>query len=36
MKLPVDELLVFGPVALLALAAGSRWLWLNVKYRHAP
>lgn len=36
MKLPVDEILVFGPVAVLAIAAGGRWLWLNVKYRHAP
>lgn len=36
MKLPVDEILVFGPVAALALAAGGRWLWLTYKYRHAP
>jgi hypothetical protein len=36
MKLPVDEILVFGPVALLALAAGLRRAWLAVKYRHAP
>lgn len=36
MKLPVDEILVFGPVAVLAIAAGGRWLWLNFKYRHAP
>ena len=36
MKLPVDEMLVFGPLALLALGAGARWAWLQVKYRHVP
>lgn len=36
MKLPVDEILVFGPVAALALVAGIRQLWLSYKYRHAP
>jgi hypothetical protein len=36
MHLPVDELLVFTPIALLALAYGGRKLFLAVKYRHVP
>ncbi len=36
MKLPVDEIMVFGPIAVLALVAGARRLWLSYKYRHAP
>jgi hypothetical protein len=36
MHLPVDELLVFGPIALLALAFGARKLYLALKYRQVP
>lgn len=36
MKLPLDELIVFGPIFLLALVAGVNRLWLSFKYRHAP
>ena len=36
MHLPVDELLVFGPIAVLALAYGARKAYLSYKYRHVP
>jgi hypothetical protein len=36
MKLPVDEILVFGPVGLLTLVAGARRAWLWWLHRHAP
>ena len=34
MKLPIDEMLVFGPMAVLAAAYFGRQAWLAFKYRH--
>lgn len=36
MQLPLDELLVFGPIAILAVAFGARKAYLAYKYRHVP
>jgi hypothetical protein len=36
MQLPIDELLVFGPIALLVLAFGARKAYLAYKYRQVP
>ena len=36
MKLPLDEILVFGPVAVVAVIYGCRQAYLAMKYRQVP
>lgn len=36
MTLPIDELLVFGPIAILTAIWAGRKAYLAYKYRHAP
>jgi hypothetical protein len=36
MHLPVDEMLVFGPIAVLAAVFGARKIYLAMKYRQVP
>jgi hypothetical protein len=36
MQLPIDELLVFGPIVALALVVAARKLYLSHRYRAVP
>ncbi len=36
MQLPVDEIMVFGPIAVLVAIWGARKAYLAYKYRHVP
>jgi hypothetical protein len=36
MHVPTDELIVFGPIGLLAVIYLGRQAYLAVKYRHVP